>query len=72
MIKLIITWVLKLAFQFVFWFFVFSIKINNKTFFTQTSEYIEKNKVVQSFSDKAEELWYFIRKTLSQKVDEGM
>jgi len=70
-IKFVVTWIFKLAFQFVFWLFVFSIKINNKTIHAQSLEYINKNKILQSAGEKIEDLWYDFRNILSQSVGDA-
>ena len=69
MIKLVVTLAFRLSLQFVFWLLVFSIKINERTVHTHALEYIEKNKILQSVGDKAEELWYYVRGILSRNVD---
>ena len=71
MIKLVVTLVFRLSLQFIFWLFIFSIKVSEKTVHTHALNYVNKNKLVQNIGDKAEKVWYSIKDFLSQNVGDG-
>lgn len=58
MIKDLLTWIIKLAFQLIFWVFILSIRINDRTLFDQAYDILIDNELVQSVDEKAADLWY--------------
>lgn len=58
MLKDLITWILKLLFQLIFWVFVLSIRVNDRTLYDHSYDILIDNELVQSVDEKVEDLWY--------------
>lgn len=64
MIKDLTTWIIKLAFQLIFWVFVLSIRVNDRTLYDQAYDILIDNELVQSVDEKAADLWYTFSSTV--------
>lgn len=65
MLRDTINWIIKQALQLIFWVFVLSIRINDRTIYDHSHDILIDNAIVQSIDEKASELWYTFTSAVS-------
>lgn len=58
MLKDLLTWCMKIGFQLIFWVFILSIRVNDRTLYDRAYDILIDNELVQSVDEKVAELWY--------------
>ena len=64
MLRDLISWIIRLGFQLVFWVLVLSIRIEGRTIYDRTYDVLVDNELFNSVDEKVQDLWY----TLSDSV----
>tara|TARA_B100002051_G_C16405602_1_gene472075 strand:- start:300 stop:563 length:264 start_codon:yes stop_codon:yes gene_type:complete len=64
MLRDLISWIIRLGFQLVFWVLILSIRIDGRTIYDRTYDILVDNELFNSVDEKVQDLWY----TLSESV----
>ena len=58
MLRDLISWVIRLGFQLIFWVLILSIRIDGRTIYDRTYDILVDNELFNSVDEKIQDLWY--------------
>ena len=69
MLRDVIGWILKQTLQLIFWVFILSIRINDRTIYDSAYDVLIDNEIVESIDEKSSELWYTFKDSVSSSFN---